>query len=74
MHTIFVRRLLQWAPAPRFIEGNWGLFLMRGDLTSPSLRFRYGGRLSVLRGAGLGVHVDPRRLERYGTLVASLGS
>ncbi len=68
------RRLLQWTPNPRFIEGNWGMFLMRGDLTDRSLRFTFGGRLSVLRCAGLGVDVDARRLERYGTLVASLGS
>ncbi|MCY2931003.1 MAG: hypothetical protein NTV86_16245 [Planctomycetota bacterium] len=67
------RRLLQWVPTPRFIEGNWGRFLMRDDLTYRSLRFTFGGRLRVMRRAGLGVDVDPRRLERYGTLVASLG-
>lgn len=68
------RRLLQWAPAPRFVEGNWGLFLMRGDLTRRSLQFRFGGRLGVVRRTGLGVDVDAGRLERYGTLVASLGA
>jgi len=66
------RRLLQWIPSPRFVEGNWGRFLLLDDLTDRSLHFGYGGRLAVLPGEGLGVTVDPRRLNRYGRLVASL--
>ena len=36
------------------------------DLTTRSLRFCYGGRLRTLRGPGLGVTVDPRKIEKYG--------
>lgn len=68
------RRLLQRGPAVRFVEGNYGRFLLSGDLTRPSPRFGYGGKLRPLRGAGMGVRVLPDRLERYaqrmGTLLA----
>ena len=66
------RRLLQWSPQPRFVEGNYGRFLLAGDLTKKSLRFGYGGRLGVLRGPGLGVAVDASSLGRYGTRVLTL--
>jgi len=68
------RRLLQWLDplAPRRVEGNYGRWLLRDDLTRPSPRFGYGGKLAPLRGPGLGVKIDPRKLERYGRLVKSL--
>jgi muconate cycloisomerase len=66
------RRLLQLAPPPRFVEGNYGRFLLAGDLTKRSLRLGYGGRLGPLAGAGLGMEVDHRRLMTYGRLLASL--
>ena len=66
------RRLLEAAPTPRFVEGNYGRFLLADDLTRPSPRFGYGGRLKPLRGAGLGVEVDEGKLRRYGTLVETL--
>jgi len=66
------RRLLQWCPQPRFVEGNYGRFLLAGELTRESLRFGYGGRLRVLRGAGLGGTVDPSAVARYGTRVRTL--
>ncbi|MCJ7543334.1 MAG: hypothetical protein MUP47_02020 [Phycisphaerae bacterium] len=67
------RRLLELASPPRFVEGNYGRFLLRDDLVRRSLRFGYGGRLKALRGAGLGVKVDGSKLARLGVLVASLG-
>jgi len=67
------RRLLEIVPAPRFVEGNYGRFLLADDLTRRSPRFGYGGRLRVLRGEGLGVGVDADRVARYGQRVASLG-
>jgi muconate cycloisomerase len=66
------RRLLELAPTPRFVEGNYGCFLLLDDLTRPSPRFGFGMRLKVLRGPGLGVKVDPARLARYGQRVATL--
>jgi muconate cycloisomerase len=68
------RRLLALAPQPRFLEGNYGRFLLRDDLTRPSLRFGYAGRLKTLRGAGLGVKVDAAKLAHLGQLVESIGS
>jgi glucarate dehydratase len=66
-------RLLQSAPeAVRFVEGNYGRWLLADDLTRPSPRFGYGGRLRAPSGPGLGVTVDAGKLARYGRLVASL--
>ncbi len=66
------RRLLQLGPGPRFVEGNYGKWLLRDDLTQPSLRFGYGGRLRPLGGAGLGVEVDMSKMDQYGQLVATV--
>jgi muconate cycloisomerase len=66
------RRLLQACPPPRFVEGNYGRFLLSGDLTTRSLRFGYGGRLGVLGGPGLGVQVDRRKLQQFGRMVRTL--
>ncbi|MCL2701055.1 MAG: hypothetical protein FWE88_05110 [Phycisphaerae bacterium] len=68
------RRLLQLLgpAAPRRVEGNYGRWLLHDDLTRPSPRFGYGGKLTSLKGPGLGVKIDPRKLERYGQLVKSL--
>lgn len=66
------RRLLETAPQPRFVEGNYGRLLLSDDLTRPSIRFGYGGRLRPLRGRGFGVDVDPAKLDRYATRIASL--
>jgi L-alanine-DL-glutamate epimerase-like enolase superfamily enzyme len=58
------RRLLQVGPPPRFVEGNYGRFLLADDLCEKSPRFGYGGRLSPLSGPGLGGRVDTIRLDR----------
>ena len=68
------RRVLEVVGAGvRFVEGNYGRFLMGGDILRSTVRFGYGGRLRVLGGAGMGVEVDPERLERWGRRVAMLG-
>ncbi|MFP4053573.1 MAG: mandelate racemase/muconate lactonizing enzyme family protein [Phycisphaerae bacterium] len=66
------RRLLQRTPTVRFVEGNYGRFLLGDDLTRPSPRFGFGGRLRPLKSPGLGVQVDTDRLARYGEHVATL--
>jgi len=60
------RRLLVASPRARFIEGNYGTFLIKQDLARPSLRFGYAGRLKRLNGQSLGVVVDPNQINRYG--------
>jgi len=66
------RRWLQWGPAPRFVEGNYGRFLLADEFTTPSMRFGYGGRLAVRKGPGLGVRVDEGKLRRYGEVCCEL--
>jgi len=66
------RRLLETSPQPRFVEGNYGRFLLREDLTRPSIRFGWGGRLKSLSGDGFGVKIDLDNLKRHATLVEEL--
>lgn len=66
------RQLLWRSGPPRFVEGNYGRFLLADDLTRKSLRLGYGGRLKCPSGTGLGVDVDPRKLERYAALLKTL--
>ncbi len=66
------RRLLQLAPPPRFVEGNYGRLLLRDDLCAKSPRFGYGGKLKRLPGPGLGIALDPQRLAKYGKLIRRL--
>jgi muconate cycloisomerase len=68
------RRFLQLGPGPRFVEGSYGKFLMKGDLTDRTLTFGYAGRLSILGGKGLGIDVSPKRIERFAQRVASCRS
>ncbi len=66
------RRLLQMIPQVRFVEGNYGKFLLADDLTKRSLRFGYAGRLKTLEGPGLGVRLDKAKVGRYGQLLRTL--
>jgi muconate cycloisomerase len=66
------RRLLEVAPRPRFVEGNYGRLLLADDLARPSLRLGYGGRLGVLGGSGLGVRVRAEKIEKYAERVLML--
>ena len=66
------RRFLQLGPGPRFVEGNYGRWLVRGDLSPRTVQFGYAGRIKPLPGPGLGVEVDPGRVKQYGRLVAGL--
>ncbi|MBL7133059.1 MAG: hypothetical protein ISS78_03085 [Phycisphaerae bacterium] len=66
------RRFLQMAPAPRFVEGNYGRLLLSADLTTRPLQFGYAGKLKALRRPALGVVVDPVKVFRYSSLVKVL--
>lgn len=58
------RWFLQMVPGVRFAEGSFGRFLLSQDVTKRSLRFGFGGRWTPMRGPGLGVEVEPERLDR----------
>ncbi|MCE5325990.1 MAG: hypothetical protein LLG01_06205 [Planctomycetaceae bacterium] len=70
------RRLLQYAPPARFVEGNYGRLLVKEDLTVRSLRFGYAGKLKPLPAATpqrpLGISVDPARVFRCSQLLRRL--
>jgi muconate cycloisomerase len=64
------RRLLERSPQVRHVEGNFGRLLLSDDLTRPSLRFGWRGKLRAMKRPGLGVEVDLARLTRYGERLA----
>jgi muconate cycloisomerase len=47
----------------RYVEGSYDRHILRTNLTSQDLTFRYGGWAGPLDGPGLGVEVDPAALE-----------
>ncbi|TWT45216.1 L-Ala-D/L-Glu epimerase [Phycisphaerae bacterium RAS1] len=53
---------LRLCPKVRFVEGAFGRFLLRDDVTRRSIRFGYGGRVRAPAGFGLGVDVLPAKL------------
>ncbi len=61
------RRALQLGPTPRFVEGNYGKFLLADDLAerNQSLRFGYGGRLRTLPAGGLGIAISEDKVKKY---------
>lgn len=59
------RWFLQLVPNVRFAEGSFGRFLLTDDVTRRSLRFGFGGKWRPLSGPGLGIEVDPARLDRF---------
>jgi L-alanine-DL-glutamate epimerase-like enolase superfamily enzyme len=67
------RALLQLMPAPPFVEGNYGRFLLKGDLVRRKVMMGYGGRLRALsRGRLTRLQADGALLERFATHVARL--
>ncbi|MCK5114171.1 MAG: hypothetical protein KAR11_05350 [Phycisphaerae bacterium] len=61
------RRVLQLGPFPRFVEGNYGRYLLADDLLQgrKSLRFGYGGSLRTLKDDGLGIEISQEKLDKY---------
>lgn len=71
--SLWQRWLLATAGDPvRFVEGNYGKFLLKDDLTRKSLRFGYGGRLRVPSPDSPCSRVDGAKLGLYGRLVTIL--
>jgi muconate cycloisomerase len=68
------RRLLQLGPVPKFVEGNYGRFLLEEDLLAgrKSLRFGYGGSLKPLSHDGLGVEPSEEKVRRFAQHVETL--
>ncbi len=59
------RCFLQCVPGVRFVESNYGSFLLAGDVAKPRLRFGYGGKLKPITGPGWGVRVDEQQLAKF---------
>jgi len=58
-------QFLQMVPDVRFTEIGYSTFLLQRDLVRPSVRFRWGGKLPVLNGSGLGVEVQPATVSKF---------
>ncbi len=56
---------LEACPKVRFVEGAFGPFLLRQDVTGRPVRFGYAGRPPRLRGYGWGITVDGDALRRW---------
>jgi len=48
----------------RYVEGSYDRHLVRETLAKPDITFRWGGWAPALDGAGLGITVDKKALER----------
>jgi muconate cycloisomerase len=68
------RRLLQMGPPPRFVEGNFGRWLLTDDLLAGRRSLRPGlqGKLKILSADGLGIDVSEAKIKKYGQLVRTL--
>jgi muconate cycloisomerase len=63
---------LEACPKVRFVEGAFGRFLLRADVTHRPIRFGFGGRVRPRPGFGLGVAVDGDALARLAADVPRL--
>ena len=64
------RVVLQLVPEIRYLENSYGNLLLRHDLVRERTRFGYGGKLSPLRGPGLGVTLNPSALPELTERIA----
>lgn len=56
---------LEACPKVRFVEGAFGRWLSKGDVTRRRVHFGLGGRMRPISGFGLGVDVDDALLQRF---------
>jgi len=66
------RHIAASLPAVRYVEGSAGRLLLKEDLTAENVLPGLGGKARTFRGPGLGVHVNPKTLEKYGQLRRTL--
>jgi muconate cycloisomerase len=48
-----------------FYDGSYDSVVLKDNVTTMHVSFKYGGKASVLKGPGLGVLVDRRKLEQF---------
>lgn len=56
------RVLISRIPTPRFVEGNYGRFLLSDDIASRTLQIGFGGRIKPPKGVGLGIEIEQKKL------------
>jgi len=66
------RHVAYSSPALRHLEGSYGTLLMADDVVSASVRFGNGGRAPLLKGPGLGIEVEPDRVEQWSVASVAL--
>ena len=66
------RVLISRYPAARFIEGNYGKFLLKDDIACKSIRMGWRGRLKPLKGTGLGIEIDNSKLNRFARVIKTI--
>lgn len=62
------RWFLQLTSGVRFAEGSFGPLLLKDDVVRKPLRFSLGGRWRAVTPPGLGVAVEPQRLQRLAVM------
>ncbi|MFA5864110.1 MAG: enolase C-terminal domain-like protein [Phycisphaerae bacterium] len=59
----------QWfanlVPEIIFAEGGYGKWLLKDDLLSKPVKFRYAGKIPTPKGPGLGIQVDLAKIRKY---------
>ncbi len=57
--------LLALLPEVLFAEGNYNRLLLKDDIVTKSGYFKFGGKIPLPTGPGLGVEVNPLKLKKY---------
>ena len=52
------------------LEGSYSTFVLKEDLNDTDARFGMKGKARLPDGAGLGIHLDIGKLERWSELLA----
>jgi muconate cycloisomerase len=52
-------------PKPLYIEGSYDEMLLEENIVAPSFGFGPGGKAPIVRGQGMGYHMEKERLEKF---------